>query len=295
MTRRRYKPRRRKNNDDNSIRLLVLSFLILLAVIFKVATGVSTITVFKEFSSAAMGKQTYQDAISTLGAAISEGAAERAIVVFGKNIIGAKTNEETSDNTLPIVNESDKETEEKDEGRVTTVPAFAEDVNISMIDFIENSEEYIDDTPNEPFEFPLPDNVDNHEYELPFEYIRPCEGTITSPFGYREHPISGKTTFHYGIDIAFTENSPIVTMSDGTVIECGNSAIFGNYVKIQHDDGFVSFYGHLNSVKVKKGDNVNMGDEVGLMGQTGVATGPHLHFEIRRNNKRLNPSYCIDE
>lgn len=295
MKRRRYKPRRRKNNDDNSVRLLILSFLILMAVIFKMVTGVSTITVFKELSAAAVGKQTYQDAISTLGEAITEGAAERAIVVFGKNIIGADSHEDTSKETLPVVNEAVKETEETDKGRVTTVPAFAEDINITMIDFRENREEYLDDTPNEAFEMPLPNNVDNQEYELPFKYARPCMGEITSPFGYREHPISGETTFHYGVDIAASENSPITAMADGTIVECGSSAIFGNYIKIRHNDGFVSFYGHLNSFSVKKGEKVSLGTTVGLAGKTGIATGPHLHFEIRRYNKTLNPSYCIDE
>lgn len=292
MKRRKYyRHKRNTNKDDNSIRLLILSFLILLAVIFKTVTGVSTVTVLKEFSSAVIGERSYSEVISTIGKAISDGAKENAAAVFRKD------DTDTFDSgdegyVLPVVTERTKETEETTKGR-ELVPAFNKEVKITQIEFVENEDEYLDETENEPFEIPAPSNTDNGKYELSFKYIRPCGGRITSPFGYRIHPISGETTFHYGIDIAAAKGDEIYAFADGKISEKGKSSIFGKYIKIEHKNGFASFYAHLDDHLAKKGESVNMGEVIGKAGETGIATGPHLHFEVRKDGKVIDPEQYI--
>ncbi|MBR4879926.1 MAG: M23 family metallopeptidase [Clostridia bacterium] len=283
--RKHYRRRRRERTDDNSIRLLILSVLILLAVIFKVVTGISAVTVFEELGAVVTGEESYGDFINELGKNISNGAKENIVAVFGNDV--EQTNNDK--NELPIITEQTRQTEETNEGRVNIIPAFNNDINIASIELIENEEEYTDDTENEPFIMPVPDNVDTEAYDINFNYNRPCNGRITSPFGYRVHPISKETTFHYGIDLAANEGNKILSFADGKVTETGESTIFGNYIKIQHADGFVSFYGHLSKVNVKKNEFVKRGNVIGNAGATGVATGPHLHFEIRKNGKVIDP------
>ena len=292
MRRKKSAYRRKKQQSNTDIKLLILSFLILAAVALKTMTGVGAARVVKEFSAVLTGEQTYAEAVSVLGEAISDGMEEnKAAEVFG-NILGAGDGKKEEESEPPTVDNLPKETEET--SNTTAVqPAFNGNKEIK-IEFLENKEEYLDDTPNEPFEIPPPDTVDNGEYELPFEYIKPCGGEITSPFGYRVHPVSGETTFHYGVDLRAATGSDICAVSDGTVVETGKGEIFGNYVKVQHEDGFMSFYAHLSKTLVKQGDSVSMGEKVGLAGATGIATGPHLHFEMRKDGKVLNPQKVME-
>ena len=280
---------------------MVLSTFILVAVIFKTVTGVGAVEVYQQISSAVTGEQTYSQAISALGQAIVSGTKENAIMVFGEKITGLEqkteepkkqSNNKTED--PPMVNELPKEVEETSvKSRVLQDPAFAldgkADYDVLQLRLIENEDEYADDTLDEPFEMPTPDLVDNTKYTIPFKVRIPVQGRITSPFGYRVHPITEETTFHYGIDIAATAGTDIGAFSNGTVVERGVSTIFGNYVKVEHSDGYLSFYAHLSKITVKKGQKVKLGDKIGLVGSTGMSTGPHLHFEVRRNGKTTNP------
>ena len=195
------------------------------------------------------------------------------------------------------MNELPKEVEENDsKGRATFVPAFnkeEDEIEIRKVEFIENEEEYEDDTLDEPFEMPSPDIVDDNDYKLPFKYTRPTSGRITSPFGYRVHPVSKETTFHYGLDLAASQGTKIIAFADGVVVERGTGTIFGNYIKVQHSNGYLSFYAHLSKFNVKKGATVKMGQTIGYAGSTGIATGPHLHFEVRKDGKVIDPSQYI--
>jgi murein DD-endopeptidase MepM/ murein hydrolase activator NlpD len=107
-------------------------------------------------------------------------------------------------------------------------------------------------------------------------YIWPAAGTVTSEFG----PRWGR--MHQGLDIAGPVGTPIVAAADGVVISSGwTDGGYGNLVKIQHPSGSVTFYGHNQSLLVKKGESVKQGQAIAKMGSTGRSTGPHLHFEIR--------------
>lgn len=114
---------------------------------------------------------------------------------------------------------------------------------------------------------------------------------ITSHFGYRIHPITKKKTFHKGIDLKASRKTPIYTTADGIVSFVENKDLggFGRVVKIQHNFGFQTVYAHLNKINVKVGDVVRKNQEIGLSGNSGRSTAPHLHYEIRFGSMVLNP------
>lgn len=151
------------------------------------------------------------------------------------------------------------------------------------------AQEYTDDG------IKLPRNVSLAFYELGLsETVVPVNGTATSGFGYRDHPISGKNEFHLAMDIGAAEGEEIGAFAAGTVEYIGQSDEFGNYLKIQHENNVSSFYAHCSKLMVHKGDKVACGQTVALVGQTGNATGPHLHLTIEKDNIRLNPAYYVD-
>ncbi len=136
--------------------------------------------------------------------------------------------------------------------------------------------------------------VNQNHYVLTSKLTPPVkEGAITSKFGPRIHPITKKEGFHTGLDIANKLNTPIFAAFSGTVLETGQNEAYGNYIILKHSDNLKTFYGHLNSVKVKKGMNLRKGEVIGYMGSTGYSTGPHLHFEIRINDLRVNPEISL--
>lgn len=119
----------------------------------------------------------------------------------------------------------------------------------------------------------------------------PCPGheTITSPYGWRVHPVLGTRKFHAGIDIRAPEGARIVAVAAGEVIFAGDRGGYGNCVMIDHGNGLVSVYAHQSSIAVSEGAHVKQGQRIGSVGSTGLSTGPHLHFEIRVNGDSRNP------
>jgi murein DD-endopeptidase MepM/ murein hydrolase activator NlpD len=118
---------------------------------------------------------------------------------------------------------------------------------------------------------------------------RPVEGRITSGFGYRNDPFLETRRLHRGQDIAATEGTGVRASSDGVVVFAGSRAGYGNTVVVRHEDGVETLYAHLRGVAVEVGERVGSGTIVGSVGQTGRATGPHLHFEVRRNGTAEDP------
>ncbi len=164
---------------------------------------------------------------------------------------------------------------------------------LSGWEFSLSEEDAEDDTAPIPFGFVLPPTVDYALYDLPFSYVVPVSGTFTSDFGYRDHPILGETKFHYGVDIAAATGTGIRCFADGKVETAGFSNTYGYYVKVMHKDGFISFYAHCSKLLVKAGQTVKKGDSIARVGATGLATGPHLHFEVRRDDTILNPMQYV--
>ncbi len=151
-----------------------------------------------------------------------------------------------------------------------------------------------DNTMPIPFGTVKPDKVDFSFYELPFETAHPADGRFTSGFGYRIHPIYNDWRFHYGIDIANGTGSEIRAFAPGTVAATGVSDSYGNYIILEHSDGYVTLYAHCETVTGKAKQSVSAGDMIATMGSTGVSTGPHLHFELRRGESFLNPSLYVE-
>lgn len=119
--------------------------------------------------------------------------------------------------------------------------------------------------------------------------ILPVEGRLTSRFGWRIHPVTGKLSFHTGIDIAAAEGTPVEAALPGVVSDTGNNDAYGNYLLIDDGGGVSTFYGHCSKVLAQKGAELRAGAVVAKVGSTGISTGPHLHFEIRVNNIYTNP------
>lgn len=118
---------------------------------------------------------------------------------------------------------------------------------------------------------------------------------ITSKYGMRVDPNSGKTVFHHGLDIACKIGTEIVSSADGTVVDTGYHNIAGNYVVIQHANNLQTIYTKLNQVKVKKNDVLKQGSLVGFSGNTGRSTGPHLHFAVKIGEKSIDPLSFLKE
>ncbi len=119
----------------------------------------------------------------------------------------------------------------------------------------------------------------------------PCPGNtrITSKFGMRFHPILKYNKLHTGVDVGAPKGAKIVSANAGTVITSTYNASYGNYVMVDHGGNMVTLYAHMSSRSVKKGDVVKKGQQLGLVGSTGYSTGPHLHFEIIKNGKYVDP------
>lgn len=133
--------------------------------------------------------------------------------------------------------------------------------------------------------------VDAEFLKANYNFINPVKGTVTSRYGAREATdiISAN---HYGIDIGAALGTEIVASTDGTVEQVSEEGEYGKHIKIRNGEA-VTLYAHCSELLVKEGQEVKQGEKIALVGQTGKATGPHLHFEIRRNNNIINPDYIL--
>ena len=116
---------------------------------------------------------------------------------------------------------------------------------------------------------------------------------LSSGFGWRDHPIEKEERFHYGVDLAADTGTPVLAYASGTVDYIGESDIYGQYLQLRHDNGVTSFYAHCSKLCVQQGQQVTVGEKVAESGATGDVTGPHLHFELKKDGIRLNPLYYI--
>ncbi|WP_299650457.1 M23 family metallopeptidase [Sphingomonas bacterium] len=117
----------------------------------------------------------------------------------------------------------------------------------------------------------------------------PTQGRITSNFGYRTHPLLRFVRLHKGMDIGAPHGAPIYAVLDGVVQNAGRAGGYGNFVKLSHAGGLGSGYGHMSRFAVRSGERVRQGQVIGYVGSTGMSTGPHLHWEVWKNGRAINP------
>lgn len=138
--------------------------------------------------------------------------------------------------------------------------------------------------PPAPPEFVFPDTVD---------ITPPIQGEITSPFGGREHPVNQTASNHRGVDIAANHGASISPAAPGKVIKVGYDDVDGNHIVIQHTARAKTLYAHMDTIAVAEGDIVERDTAIGTVGDTGLATGPHLHFELWENDTCIDPERYI--
>lgn len=124
--------------------------------------------------------------------------------------------------------------------------------------------------------------------------IMPVDGQLTSDFGYRIHPIYGTNLLHGGIDIGVESGTPVKAALPGVVKDTGYNSSAGNFVTLSHSEKVDTKYAHLSEITVAKDETVSQGQTIALSGNTGVSTGPHLHFEIRIGGVRINPLWILN-
>lgn len=128
----------------------------------------------------------------------------------------------------------------------------------------------------------------------PAGVVYPLMGTrISSDFGVRKHPVLKKVKHHGGIDLAAPHRAPIRAVKEGTVVFADPYGGYGKLVVISHADGLTTHYGHCDSISVRTGQHIRAGQVLGTVGSTGRVTGPHLHFEIRKNGTPIDPETMI--
>jgi murein DD-endopeptidase MepM/ murein hydrolase activator NlpD len=137
--------------------------------------------------------------------------------------------------------------------------------------------------------------VKNQELFASIPALKPISGRITSGFGMRQHPIYKRRIHHDGIDFSAPSGTKVYAPGNGVVQYTGYNFGYGRKVVINHGFGYKTVYAHLSKSLVKKGQKVTRGDVIALSGNTGISTGPHLHYEVHKNNRKINPSaYFFD-
>lgn len=170
------------------------------------------------------------------------------------------------------------------------------DQQLGLGNFGATQQRYAPSAPGQSDMMLTPDSVDMRQIEQRygaspgrmFEHPLPS-GEISSPYGMREHPMSGERRMHRGVDIAAPMGTPVKAARAGEVIFAGENGGYGNMVILRHPGGYESRYAHASALTVQQGDRVDAGEVVALVGSSGRSTGPHLHFEIRRNEQDQNP------
>ncbi|MFP5221972.1 MAG: peptidoglycan DD-metalloendopeptidase family protein [Acidobacteriota bacterium] len=122
------------------------------------------------------------------------------------------------------------------------------------------------------------------------QFISPVSGEVTSEYGWRRDPFTGQRAWHGGMDIAAPEGTPVRAARDGTVVFSGRERGYGNLVVVEHEGGVRTYYGHNKANEVTEGQSVKAGQVLAQVGQTGRATGPHLHFEVRVDGRSVDPA-----
>lgn len=223
-------------------------------------------------------KFTLGDIVSTVKEYLS---ADNSWAVFGDNV-SVPHNESEADTT-----KESQADEFSDEDLEETIPTEASQLNEA---------EALTGTGGEDLElYEAAENTSFSPFKATSPSVAPIEnGRYTSYFGYRINPITDEFSFHTGLDIAAEEGTKIRAVYSGRVLKTGEDSRAGKYIFLEHSGGFVTFYCHCSEISARVGANIRQGETIARVGSTGWSTGPHLHFEVRKDNVRYNPLYILD-
>lgn len=255
----------------NELKFYIAAFIFIALTAIKITMPALSDDVSYEISKVLITEQEQTASVMELGKSIYNGntfsAFKKSEPATEKMPVSEVVNFE---NVLPLPKEEEPE-EEKISPKVEA--------------FLKSQEQYS--------KYAVPANVSYEMPELPFEYKSPISGCTSSGFGYRLHPICNVIKYHYGTDLAANYGTEIHAFADGTVRETGiDSGGYGKYIIIDHAGGYSTLYAHCSQICVSSGE-VKKGDVIALVGQSGAATGPHLHFELKCDKTYLNPEYYV--
>lgn len=215
-----------------------------------------------------------------------------SIGVWKPEKVPSEENEQQEE--IPVVDETIKKEEMSEQLPQEEISADSTD---EIIEDVQTKEEAVTPPEVSPYTGPaLPENASMEYFELGLaETVTPVLGRMTSPYGYRDDPItSGEDEFHVGVDLSAEIGTPVLSFAAGTVDFIGESSGYGLYIQIDHGNGITTFYCHCSQLCVQKGMQVSAGQMIAKTGDTGNTTGPHLHMEMRRHGILLNPEYYIE-
>lgn len=239
------------------------------------------------------GNVDYEAALSVMGEAVSgkkslkdaiTEAYEYAFTIIDDEAVEVYATEKETEVTEPEELEAENNSDTPVEQNVTDNTEVMDQINTPKI----RNLTYIHSGEASP-----PEGASYAMAYIGFDYCMPVDGTLTSGFGYRDHPVDGKIKFHYGTDFGAEEGTDILSFGSGTVYAVGESSTLGLYVMIDHEDGVRTVYGHCSQVMVSGGDSVKTGEKIAEVGSTGNATGNCLHFEIEVNGVNVDPEYYL--
>lgn len=249
----------------------------------------------------------FKAAFSVLGEAISSG--EPMGHAFGElmvNVFGAEEEPEPSPSTTrthsavvrSVANDLEK-TPERDVILSRLGITALQDENDIEIEAEDTTNSEVLSSPQPQFtEYTgpaLPTGATMDYYELGLsDFVTPVLGEITSMYGYRNHPVDGEYSFHSGVDLAADIGTPVAAFASGVVDFIGESEAYGLYIQLSHGNGVTTFYCHCSELYAPKGESVSAGQIIASVGDTGNATGPHLHLELKKDGVFLNPAYYIE-
>ena len=207
------------------------------------------------------------------------------------NEINSQANSETENNESRT-EENQKNQEQGEQSKEENIGGAEEKTeNAQNVD--EKKEESISQTNEEKFTEQQLMEKDAKEIKKKISFIAPIKGRISSTFGWRNPTTSTVPKYHTGVDIATVEGTKIKSATDGKVIMASSAGDYGNHYQIQTQDVII-IYAHCKKLYLKEGDMVKQGQEIAEVGSTGNSTGPHLHFEVRKKGRKIDPQLILD-
>lgn len=257
----------------NEIKFYIASAIFVVLTAIKIAMPALSDSISQEISKVLITEHEQTTTVAELGASIVNG-----------NIFEVFDRDKEDWQLIPVKEIIDYE-------RILPKPAETKTTEEPEPDFSPKVEAFMQS--QEPYsDYAVPANVSYEMPDLPFEYTCPVQGTTSSGFGYRIHPIANDVRYHYGTDFSANTGEDVLAFADGVIRAAGEDGSFGKYIIIDHEGGYSTLYAHCSQLCVSSG-TVSRGEVIARVGSSGAATGPHLHFELMQGEIYLNPEFYL--